>query len=72
MRRNFKSGHHSNNSIKYNSFSNKKMKNISYIKFDENDYKINSSNSKKNLTYEGKYFKMNIDYEDEYYDEEYD
>lgn len=71
MRRNFKSGHYSNNSIKYNSFSNKKMKNISYIKFDENDYKINSSNIKKNLTYEGKDFKMNIDY-DEDYDEEYD
>jgi len=48
MRRNFKSGCYSNNSIRYNSYANKKTKNISYLNFEESDYKINCSNTKKN------------------------
>lgn len=66
MRRNFKSGCYSNNSIRYNSYANKKTKNISYLKFEENDYKINCSNTKKELNYMDKYYKIDIDYDEDY------
>ena len=72
MRRNFKSGIYSNNSIKFNHLSNKKTKNIIYLQEDEIKTKINCSNfndlsvsqkTKKMLYNKNKYYKIdNEDY----------
>ena len=71
MRRNFKSGVYSNNSIRFNQLSNKKTKNIVYLQDDEIKNKINCSNlydvsvsqkTKKMLNNRNKYYK--IDYDD--------
>jgi|LakMenEpi03Aug12_release.lakeMendotaPanAssembly.Ray.scaffolds.fasta_scaffold959043_2 hypothetical protein len=72
MRRNFKSGVYSNNSIRFNQLSNKKTKNIVYLQDDENKNKINCSNlydvsvsqkTKKMLNNRNKYYKYdNEDY----------
>lgn len=77
MRRNFKSGVYSNNSIRFNHISNKKTKNITYIQDDEIKTKINCSNlydvsvsqkTKKMLNNRNKYYKM--DDEDDIIDDE--
>jgi ATP-dependent Clp protease ATP-binding subunit ClpA len=72
MRRNFKSGVYSNNSIRFNQLSNKKTKNIVYLQDDEIKNKINCSNlydvsvsqkTKKMLNNRNKYYKYdNEDY----------
>jgi hypothetical protein len=73
MRRNFKSGVYSNNSIRFNQLSNKKTKNITYIQDDDEfKTKINCSNfndfsvsqkTKKMLNNRNKYYKYdNEDY----------
>jgi len=79
MRRNFKSGVYSNNSIRFNHLSNKKTKNITYIQDDDDEFKtkINCSNlydvsvsqkTKKMLNNRNKYYK--IDNEDDIIDDE--
>lgn len=76
MRRNFKSGIYSNNSIRFNSISNKKTKNITYIREDYDvKTKINcnylydvsvSQKTKKMLNHRNKYYKIdNEDINDE-------
>ena len=72
MRRNFKSGVYSNNSIRFNQLSNKKTKNIVYLHDEEIKNKINCSNlydvsvsqkTKKMLNNRNKYYKYdNEDY----------
>jgi hypothetical protein len=72
MRKNFKSGVYSNNSIRFNQLSNKKTKNIVYLQDDEIKNKINCSNlydvsvsqkTKKMLNNRNKYYKYdNEDY----------
>ena len=78
MRRNFKSGIYSNNSIKFNQLSNKKTKNIIYLQDDEIKTKINCSNfydfsvsqkTKKMLNNRNKYYKIDDD-NDIIYDED--
>jgi hypothetical protein len=66
MRRNFKSGVYSNNSIRFNHLSNKKTKNITYIQDDDKDnMKINCNNlyyvfvSQKTKKMSNKYYKIN-------------
>lgn len=77
MRRNFKSGIYSNNSIKFNQFSNKKTKNIIYLQDEEIKTKINCSNiyelsvsqkTKKMLNNKNKYYKM--DNEDDFIEDD--
>ena len=74
MRRNFKSGVYSNNSIRFNQLSNKKTKNIIYLQ----ETKINCSNfydfsvsqkTKKMLNNRNKYYKID-DEDDIIYDED--
>lgn len=75
MHRNFKSGVYSNNAIRYNQMSNMKTKNITYI---QDEYKLKtkincnnlydvsvSQKTKKMLNNRNKYYKIDIDEEDD-------